>query len=170
MGEKGIGQYIKLGERIKNARYSLGMSQREFARKLGIPISTYSNYENGNRTPSMSQLQKIASALNVSVPYLMGWEDTNHRLAKQYEDEKVQRLQRMADFGEWKFWPEDASFDFFTLFDESGFSIRFDKSKNQLYLVKDGKEKTITPEDLKTLVRTSKAMIRGLLDDMMNRE
>ena len=42
--------------------------------------------------------------------------------------------------------------------------------KGMYYLINGDKRIKITPDDLKTLVRTSKAMIRGLLEDIMNRE
>jgi len=44
--------------------------------------------------------------------------------------------------------------------------------ENQYYLarVNGNERKKITVDELKTLVRASKAAVTGLLDDMMNRE
>lgn len=39
--------------------------------KTGIPYSTYSNYENGNRIPNMEQLQKILDVLGLSIDELL---------------------------------------------------------------------------------------------------
>lgn len=66
MGNKDISNYIKIGERIKNMRIETGMTQKEFANKLDIPVSTYSNYENGNRVPNNETLNKIAEILGIS--------------------------------------------------------------------------------------------------------
>lgn len=68
----GVNEYLKVGSRIKELRKSKGISQRAFATKLGIPFSTYSNYENDNREPSMDTLQRIADALGVHMSYLLG--------------------------------------------------------------------------------------------------
>lgn len=51
--------------RIKNARKRLGMTQNELAEKLGINRATLSKYENGQIDPTVSQLMKIADALNL---------------------------------------------------------------------------------------------------------
>lgn len=62
-----------------------------------------------------------------------------------------------------------AEFNDFSIFiGKMGYSITLE---NDMYILINGDKRIkITPDDLKTLVRTSKAMIRGLLDDMMNRE
>ena len=46
------------------------------ALRANIPYSTYSNYENNNREPNREQLQKIATALNVPLYELMGFDDS----------------------------------------------------------------------------------------------
>lgn len=51
--------------RIKNARKRLGMTQNELAKKLGINRATLSKYETGQIDPTVSQLMKIADALNL---------------------------------------------------------------------------------------------------------
>lgn len=66
---------IRLGDRIKAARKKTKISAKEFSEKAGIPYSTYSNYENNNRTPSIDVLKNIASHLQVSVSALMGFPD-----------------------------------------------------------------------------------------------
>ncbi len=67
----GINDIIKIGTQIKTLRKAIGISQKDFAKKLNIPISTYSNYENNNREPDSETLIKIATALNVSPYYLI---------------------------------------------------------------------------------------------------
>lgn len=66
----GINEFIQIGSRIRAERVRQGYSQKEFAEKVGIAYSTYSNYENNNREPKYETLKKIAYALNVPVDKL----------------------------------------------------------------------------------------------------
>lgn len=66
-----LNEFIKIGTRIKRIRMDKKMSQRAVAEALGIPYSTYSNYENNNREPSHDTLKRIADVLGVSVSYLI---------------------------------------------------------------------------------------------------
>lgn len=68
----GINQLIQVGNQIKKYRTKKGISQKEMANIIGIPYSTYSNYENNNREPSLETLQKIADALGCGLVALMG--------------------------------------------------------------------------------------------------
>ncbi|MDD6070111.1 MAG: helix-turn-helix transcriptional regulator [Clostridiales bacterium] len=68
----GINQIIQIGTRIKMLRKSKGISQREMANLCDIPVTTYSNYENNNREPSVDNLEKIANTLEVPLADLLG--------------------------------------------------------------------------------------------------
>lgn len=72
MTRKAIDRYLGIGENIRRLRKARGYTQKGFSEKLGIPVSSYSNYENGNRVPDMDIIQKIASALNVHVDDIIG--------------------------------------------------------------------------------------------------
>lgn len=61
-----------LGEKIKEYRVSLKMTQAEFARRLGVTGSSVSAYENGTRLPSYDILVRIANILGVSTDALLG--------------------------------------------------------------------------------------------------
>lgn len=60
----------ELGSRIKKEIKAAGMSQVEFAVKLGISPSRLSNYITGARMPDVFTLFDIAGQLGVSVDYL----------------------------------------------------------------------------------------------------
>lgn len=66
-----LNEIIKIGTRIKRIRMNKKISQRAVAEALGIPYSTYSNYENNNREPNHDTLKRIADVLDVSVSYLI---------------------------------------------------------------------------------------------------
>jgi transcriptional regulator with XRE-family HTH domain len=59
-------------ECIKNARYKLGLNQREFAEMLDISKASVSLYENGDRQPSFPAIRKIVDRLrqhNINLEY-----------------------------------------------------------------------------------------------------
>ena len=66
-----IGQYMQIGNKLKVIRQQHGKSQKEIAKSVGVAHSTYSNYENGNRTPNMSTLKRIADYYGISVKHLL---------------------------------------------------------------------------------------------------
>ena len=59
MGNKNIANYLEIGQKIKSIRSTKELSQRELAKKINIPVTSLSNYENGNRVPSVEILEKI---------------------------------------------------------------------------------------------------------------
>jgi|GEM_PF-2996366 len=58
--------------RLKQARKIAGMTQPQFAQKLGIVLSGVVAYEGGKREPSMSRLIQFADILDVSIDWLCG--------------------------------------------------------------------------------------------------
>lgn len=61
-----------LGERIKRARKTLGLSQAELARKAGVSPAYLSELEAGHaRRPSGDVLLRIASALDMTIAELL---------------------------------------------------------------------------------------------------
>lgn len=67
----GVNDIIKVGSNIKMIRKDKKMSQKDMAKILNIPCSTYSNYENNNREPSAELLKKIAEVLDVNINDLL---------------------------------------------------------------------------------------------------
>jgi transcriptional regulator with XRE-family HTH domain len=55
---------LSIGELIKLIRTQLGMSQASLAKRAGVPQSTVSRIEQGQRNLSLSTLQKILSAIS----------------------------------------------------------------------------------------------------------
>ena len=58
--------------RLNNELHNKHMTQRELAQRTNITEATISRYCNGKRIPSITQLTKIANALNVNADYLLG--------------------------------------------------------------------------------------------------
>ena len=67
---------MEFGERLLLVLKEKGMTQRELAEKININETALSRYVNGSRKPRMDILVNIARALNVSVEYLTGKEES----------------------------------------------------------------------------------------------
>ena len=60
-------------DRLRFARTKLcAMSQAELGEATNLPSTSIAHFEQGSRRPSFDNLRKIATALDVSVDYLMG--------------------------------------------------------------------------------------------------
>ncbi len=58
------------GEKVKDARASLGLSQPKLAELTGVSARSVLAYEKDEKTPRQSTLLKLAKALGVSVKFL----------------------------------------------------------------------------------------------------
>jgi Predicted transcriptional regulators len=65
---------IEFGQRIKELRARSGMSQEHLAYRAGLDRSYISGVERGERNVSIVNIEKIASALQISVAYLFSGE------------------------------------------------------------------------------------------------
>lgn len=61
----------KLGNNLKRIRTQKGISQGDISRKLNMDRAYISGIENGKRNPTLSNIEKIAKALDVSVDELL---------------------------------------------------------------------------------------------------
>ena len=77
----------KIGQRIKQVREALGMTQAELARRMGYSArSTINRIENGSQAFPMKKLDKFAQVLDVTPAYLAGFteKDIPEGLNKEY--------------------------------------------------------------------------------------
>lgn len=82
-----------MNERIKQVRKSVGLTQAEFADKLGIKPNTVTCYETGIRIPSDAIIKSISKNFNVSEYWLRTGE--GEMIIPITEDEKL--LEVLAD-------------------------------------------------------------------------
>lgn len=76
---------MTVGERIKELRNKLGMSQVDFADKMNVSKQTLYKYENNIITNIPSDKIEAAARIgNVSPAYLMGWDNENEK--RMYEE------------------------------------------------------------------------------------
>lgn len=57
-------------DRIKELRKSLGLTQRDFGKRLGVQANTITSYESGVRTPNNSMILAICREFNVNESWL----------------------------------------------------------------------------------------------------
>lgn len=60
-----------IGSRLKNLRKKRGLLQEDLANLIGLKVGTISKYEQGDRTPGIRQMARIAEILECSVSELM---------------------------------------------------------------------------------------------------
>ena len=68
---------MTFGEKLRNARVALNLSQTELSEKIGVSERSIYTYEQTGTLPRTPVLKKIADALNVSVSYLIDKEETD---------------------------------------------------------------------------------------------
>lgn len=61
-------------DELKKLRQKYGLTQEELAQKMGLSKSTISMYENGNRVPSLEQLEAFADFFHADLNILTGKE------------------------------------------------------------------------------------------------
>lgn len=59
------------GDRLAYARDSVGMTQAQLARRVGVKLQTLKNWEEDRSEPRANRVQMLAGMLNVSIVWLM---------------------------------------------------------------------------------------------------
>ena len=96
---------MELADRVRQRREALGMSQEELAYKMGYSSRTSINKIENGRPCSQKIIARLSEALNVSIPYLMGWEDEEKEKPTVYNDGLSEDVMRLVEFA--KTVPED---------------------------------------------------------------
>ena len=73
----------KFANRLKEAMHIRGITQSELCAKTNIGKSALSQYLSGKFMPKQQRLHELAIALNVSEPWLMGWDREPDELDKK---------------------------------------------------------------------------------------
>ncbi|MBQ7945039.1 MAG: helix-turn-helix transcriptional regulator [Lachnospiraceae bacterium] len=85
-----------LGDRLREQRTKIRISQKEAAIAIGVSASIISNYESGTRTPSLEALMTLANLYRCSTDYLLGLEKSplNVLDTSMLSKEQLHQLQR----------------------------------------------------------------------------
>ncbi len=66
---------MSLADRVRQRREQMGLSQEELALRMGYSSRTSINKIENGRPCSQKIIARLADALRVSIPYLMGWDE-----------------------------------------------------------------------------------------------
>ena len=93
---------MAIGNKIKERRNELKLSQRDLAKKMGYAHhSTIARIENGSVDIPQSKIAKFAEVLDTDISYLMDWEEKE----KFADDELSENIKALVSFV--KTIPED---------------------------------------------------------------
>lgn len=86
---------MTIGERIRQRRIELGMSQDELAKRLGYKDrSTISYIEKNGGNLQMSKVEEIAKILEMPPEVLMGWGESEDEVVLTSREQKMLALFR----------------------------------------------------------------------------
>jgi len=84
---------MNIGERIRNKREDMDLSQRDMAKLIPMNQSNYSKIERDVQEPSMEQLRRICQILKLDPKYLL-----NLGEFESLSDKDIQLLTDIKDF------------------------------------------------------------------------
>ena len=90
---------LKLPNKLKRLRRSIGWSQAQLGKKLGVNVQLISKYERGVVCPPTPMMVKIASVFNVSLDYLLRDEDdvAVNKLSNQELLKCVEEIEKLPE-------------------------------------------------------------------------
>lgn len=88
---------MNFGEKLKQLRKSMKMTQQQLAERLGVAKSVVSYYESGDRYPSYDVMIKIAKTFHVTIDYLLDIEHERTLNVSDLSEEDIAVLVTVAD-------------------------------------------------------------------------
>ena len=89
--------HLNLAASIRSLRLRSGLSQRQLAGRMSVPRTYVSKIENEKATPTLSSLERLARALEVTVPDLLSGGERN----RQDEIRDLMKDEFIADLQPW---------------------------------------------------------------------
>lgn len=141
---------MSVGERIRECRKSIGLTQRELAEKSGVATVSVQQYERGVRQPRTEQLKEIAAALGVSPLYLLGDETAT-----------MSRADVAASIG-LEDYLKSLGYEFIMGYEYEGeeHDLCIDRKRKKLYL--------LPPRQLETLEQSLKTFTKFSLSELVS--
>ena len=94
---------MEFGERVKAVRMGAGLTQEQFASRIGVTRQAVSNWENGRNLPDIEVVMPISRTFGVSLDELiLGGQDMGREKdAKAEKDALAEKLIRDGAEGRW---------------------------------------------------------------------
>ena len=86
-----------IGLKIKQLRQQAGLSQEKLAEMVGLTFQSIQKFESGQTTLSVTRLQQLADALEVSVTEFFSSAPTEHVRLTGEEEELLQAYRRIKN-------------------------------------------------------------------------
>jgi transcriptional regulator with XRE-family HTH domain len=86
--------HLNLAASIRSLRLRNGLSQRQLATRMSVPRTYVSKIENEKATPTLSSLERLARALEVTVPDLLSGGERNRQeeIAELVKDQFIAEM------------------------------------------------------------------------------
>ena len=86
--------HLQVAQAIRVLRHRFGLSQRQLAGRMQVPRTYVSKIENEKATPTLSSLERLAKALEVSVSDLLAGGNRTHEdeIRELMQDEFIAEL------------------------------------------------------------------------------
>ncbi len=78
---------IKFGKKLQELRKEYNLTQKQMADLLVVAVSTYANWEQGRREPSLLYLLAISRTFQISLDELFDFMPTGEELKRKYENQ-----------------------------------------------------------------------------------
>lgn len=89
--------YIKIGDKIRERRNYLKLTQENLANEISVSASFISDIENGRRKMSLETMIKISIVLKTSLDYLILDNINNTKMKNETKIEELKNLLRAID-------------------------------------------------------------------------
>ena len=85
------------GEKIKELREKMGLTQRQLADRIGIGKSTLAMYETKDRMPTTAVLRKLAANFRVSTDYLLGLDKVRRADLSGLSEKEIEIIENLIE-------------------------------------------------------------------------
>jgi repressor LexA len=89
---------MDLANRVRQRREELGLSQEDLAVRMGYSSRTSINKIENGRPCSQKIIARLADALGVGIPYLMGWDEEEKEKPTAAGDGLSPNMKALMDF------------------------------------------------------------------------
>lgn len=103
---------MAFGDKLKELLDEKEISQKDFAAKLNMAPTTLNGYIKNNRQPDFETIKNIATALNVSIDFLLDYNKNNNFTLSVQELSLIFKIRKMNNF------QKDILYDLVNLIDE----------------------------------------------------